>query len=152
MSYEQRNRKTRLTRSILFDLLRRDGKDTQYFDHYLHHCALHLWCWWDLSINLKPSEEVFDLFQNFDEGTLVFIQIFSRLFQIRKGSHEGRNEVTYQEENTNACKYHCCGWEYLPQAHIAIRARTTDTFVDVYQANASTKRGRECVQNINRWV
>jgi hypothetical protein len=71
--HEQGNTKAQLTRSILFDLLRRDRKDTQYFGHYLYHCVFHRRRWWDLSMNLKPSEEVFDLCQDFDERALVII-------------------------------------------------------------------------------
>jgi hypothetical protein len=68
-----------LTRSTLFDLLRRDRKNTEHFDHNFHDNIGHRISWSNFSVALETFEELFDPLEQIDEHTLTCIDVLSRL-------------------------------------------------------------------------
>jgi hypothetical protein len=68
-----------LTRSTLFDLLRRNSKNREHLNHDLHSDIHHFGGQWHLGVRLETSEEVFDAPKYVDQSVLTSANIPSRL-------------------------------------------------------------------------
>ncbi len=100
----------KLTCSSLFYLLCRNGKDIEYFNHYLHDDVRHRRGWWNFGIDLEAFEEVLNAFKDVDEGLLGCTDVLSRLRSF--GSAPSRGDVekdTNQEEDASTREDHFRG-------------------------------------------
>ena len=59
-----------LTRTVLVNLLCRDGKDTKHLGHDLDNHLRHPCSHWDVDIGLQPSEDVFDALEQVEQRNL----------------------------------------------------------------------------------
>jgi hypothetical protein len=57
----------RLTRVVLFNLLRRDGEDTKYFGQEVHNGIGHFGVPWKTDKDFQSVEYVFDAFEDSNE-------------------------------------------------------------------------------------
>ncbi len=69
----------RRTQPSLVDLSRRQSEHEQQFDHNFDHRFNHGRCGSDLRINLQPTGEIFNTFEDIDKGIVAFCHVFGRL-------------------------------------------------------------------------
>jgi hypothetical protein len=99
-----------LTRTTLFDLLRRDGKNTEHFNHDFHDNIGHRLSWSYFSVTLETFEELFDTLEQIDEHILTCTNVLSRLMTcVTMAPHKEMEDGADQEENTHTGEDHFCG-------------------------------------------
>jgi len=68
-----------LTESSLVDLICRQSKHGQHFDHDFDYHLSHRRCGSSLRVDLESACEVFNALENVDKGIVAFSHVFGRL-------------------------------------------------------------------------
>jgi hypothetical protein len=96
----------------LFDRFRRDGKNTEHFNHDFHDNIGHRLSWSYFDVTLETFEELFDTLEQIDEHALTCIDVLSRLTKAcHNDRHKGMEDgiCAHQEENTDTGEDDFCG-------------------------------------------
>jgi hypothetical protein len=85
----------KLTRTILVNLLCRDGNDAKKFNQDLDNNVGHPYGHWELDINLQPHEDDFDTFEQFQcTSSSAYGVSDLRDYAVTKGWFKGYNKNT----------------------------------------------------------
>jgi hypothetical protein len=82
----------RLTCTVLFDPLGRDGKDTKYFSQDLHNSICHSGGLRELDVVFQPQKDVFNALEDSDEYTSTTVNSRSSLIYL-EGHNDQRERI-----------------------------------------------------------